>query len=191
MATSSPMAVWMMTSRGGGQIYTLQHADNIPGVLTDILLLITEQLDDTGTKLVVGKLDIIFGVTIVLHQGKEVIIGDVQLPKSLVPACAGSKRKWATHKLVLLAGDVGDVHVVGGGGQILQLLASEDINGDDVDLGVTVLASLGGRHVDDLARAALDDNVTVLPQSRALHGEGGRGAGIGGLKGNVVLYSMC
>lgn len=76
---------------------------------------------------------------------------------------------------------------MGGGGQILKLLASEDVNGDDVDLSVTVLAGLGGGHFNDLAGAALDDNVTVLPQSRALHGEGGRGAGIGGLEGNVVL----
>ena len=28
------------------------------------------------------------------------------------------------------------------------------IDGDEIDLGVTVLASLGGRHVDDLARTA-------------------------------------
>lgn len=100
----------------------------------------------------------------------------------------GPSAKGHTHQLVLLAGDVGDVHVVGGGGQILKLLAGEDIDGDDVDLGVTVLASLRGGHLDDLAGAALDDDVTVLPQGRALHGEGGRRAGVGRLEGNVVLY---
>lgn len=57
----------------------LQHVGIIPGVLTDVLLLLTEQLDDTGTNLAIGQLDIILGVTIVLHQGKEVIVGDVQL----------------------------------------------------------------------------------------------------------------
>ena len=36
--------------------------------------------------------------------------------------------------------------------------------GDKVDLGVSVLSSLGGGHVDDLARSSLDDDVTVLPQ---------------------------
>lgn len=82
---------------------------------------------------------------------------------------------------------MGDVHVVGGGRQILELLAGEDIGSDQVDLGVTVLASLGGGHVDDLAGAALDNDVTVLAQSRALHGVGGRRAGIGRLEGNVVL----
>lgn len=95
-----------------------------------------------------------------------------------------------THELVFLAVDVGDVHVVGGGGQILKLLASEDIDGNDVDLGVTVLASLGGGHLNDLAGAALDNNVTVLAQGRALHGEGGRGAGVGGLEGLVVLLKV-
>lgn len=97
---------------------------------------------------------------------------------------AGEKK---THELVLATGDVGDVHVVGGGGEIFQLLAGEDVDGDQVDLGVTVLAGLGGGHVDDLARAALDDDVTTLPQSRALHGVGGGGAGIGGLEGVLML----
>lgn len=92
-----------------------------------------------------------------------------------------------THKLVLAARDVGDVHVVGGGAEILKLLAGEDVDGDQVNLGVTVLASLGGRHVDDLARAALDHDVTVLAQSRALHGKGRGRAGVGGLEGVLML----
>lgn len=78
---------------------------------------------------------------------------------------------------------------MGGGRQILELLAGEDIDGDQVDLGVTVLASLGGRHVDDLAGAALDHDVTVLAQSRALHGVGGRRTGVGGLEGHLMLFA--
>lgn len=76
---------------------------------------------------------------------------------------------------------------MGRGGQILKLLASENIDGNNVDLGVAVLASLGGGHLNNLARAALDDNKTVLPQSRALHGEGGRGTGISRLESDLVL----
>lgn len=68
---------------------------------------------------------------------------------------------------------------MGGGGQIFKLLAGEDVESDQVNLGVTVLSGLGGGHIDNLARAALDDNVTVLPQCRALHGVGERGTGIG------------
>jgi hypothetical protein len=45
------------------------------------------------------------------------------------------------------------VAVVGGGGQILVLLASEDVNAHEVALGVSVLAGLGGGHVRDLGRA--------------------------------------
>jgi hypothetical protein len=52
---------------------------------------------------------------------------------------------------------------------------------------VTVLASLGGGHVDNLARPVLDHNEAVLSQGRALHGKGGRGAGIGGLEGVLML----
>lgn len=76
---------------------------------------------------------------------------------------------------------------MGGGRQILELLASEDVNGDQVDLGVTVLAGLGGRHVDDLAGTALDDDVAVLSQGRTLHGVGGGGTGIGGLEGVLLV----
>lgn len=94
-----------------------------------------------------------------------------------------------TYKLVFATVDVRDIHVVGGRAQIFHLLASEDVDGDQVDLGVTVLAGLGGRHFHDLAGAVLDDNVTVLPQGRALHGEGGGGASIGALEGVIMLQA--
>lgn len=94
-----------------------------------------------------------------------------------------------TYELVFATGDVGDIHVVGGRAEIFVLLLGEDVEGDKVDLGVTVLASLGGGHIDDLAGTALDDNVTVLAQSRALHGVGGRSASIGGFEGLLVLYA--
>ena len=77
---------------------------------------------------------------------------------------------------------------MGGRGQVLELLAGEDVDGDQVDLGVTVLAGLGGGHVDDLARAVLDDDVTVLPQSGTLHRVGGGGTGIGGVEGDLMLW---
>lgn len=73
------------------------------------------------------------------------------------------------------------------GAEILKLLAGEDIEGDKVDLGVTVLACLGSRHVDDLARATLNDDVTVLAQGRALHREGRGRAGVSGLEGVIML----
>jgi hypothetical protein len=92
-----------------------------------------------------------------------------------------------TYELVLTTGDVRNIHVVSRGGEILVLLAGEDVDGDKVDLGVTVLASLGGRHIDDLARAALDDDETVLAQSRALHGVGGRRTGISRVELKLML----
>ena len=99
----------------------------------------------------------------------------------------GAQPNRFTYKLVFLAADVGNVHIVGGGAEILELLAGEDINGDKVDLGMTVLPSLGGGHFDNLAGAALDDDETVLPQGRALHREGSGGAGIGTLEGDFML----
>jgi hypothetical protein len=79
---------------------------------------------------------------------------------------------------------------VGRGGEILELLAGEDVDGDKMDLGVTVLAGLGGGHVDNLARAALDNDVTVLPQGRALHGEGGRGTGLATSLGIEIVLEI-
>lgn len=93
-----------------------------------------------------------------------------------------------TNQLVLSAADVGNIHVVGRRREIFVLLASEDISGDKMNLGVTVFAGLGCRHVDNLAGATFDDNVAVLAQSRTLHGEGKRRAGVGGLEGNIVLH---
>lgn len=77
---------------------------------------------------------------------------------------------------------------MGGRAKIFELLASEDIDGDKMDLGVTVLAGLGGGHFDDLAGATLDDDETVLSQSGALHGEGGGGTSIGALEGVLMLF---
>ena len=76
---------------------------------------------------------------------------------------------------------------MGGRREILQLLAGEEIDGSQMDLGVTVLAGLGGGHVDDLAWAVLDHNESVLAQSRTLHWVGERGAGVGGLEGKLML----
>jgi hypothetical protein len=56
-----------------------------------------------------------------------------------------------------------------------------------VDLGVTVLTSLGSGHFNDLTRSVLDDDVAVLSQSRTLHGESQRGTGLGGLEGVIIV----
>lgn len=74
-------------------------------------------------------------------------------------------------------------------GQIFELLASEDVNSDEMDLRVAMFAGLGGGHLDDLAGTLFDDHETVLPQGRTLHGVGGRGTGIGALKGMLMLSS--
>ena len=76
---------------------------------------------------------------------------------------------------------------MGGRAEVFQFLASEDVDGDQMDLGVTMLAGLRGAHFDDLAGAALDDNETVLAERRALHGIGGGGAGVGALEGVLML----
>ena len=156
-------------------------------VRTGVLLLVDEKLPDLGANLVVGALDVVLGGTVLTHEGHEVIVTNVELCRFCQQSTCLCPRSVDPYKLELAAGDVGDVHVVGGRGQLLELLAGEDVDGDQVDLGVTVLAGLGGGHVDNLARAVLDDNVTVLAESGTLHGVGGRGTRIGGVEGHLML----
>lgn len=77
---------------------------------------------------------------------------------------------------------------MGGGAEIFELLAGEDVNGNEMDLGVAVLAGLRCTHLNDLAGARLDDHKTVLTESGALHRIGGRGASVGALKGVLMLW---
>lgn len=77
---------------------------------------------------------------------------------------------------------------MGGWAKIFQFFPSEDIDCDEMDLGMTVLASFGSTHFNDFAGATLDYNEAVLPQSRALHRVCGRCAGIGTLEGVLMLW---
>lgn len=133
-----------------------------------ILSLFCKELCDLIVDFALREFDIVLGGTIIRHERKETIVGNVE-------------------KLVFLAADVGNVHVVSGRAKIFQLLAGEDVNGNKMDLGVAVFAGLRGRHFDDLAGAVFDDDETVLPQGGTLHGVGGRGTGIGALKGVLML----
>jgi len=111
--------------------------------------------------------EVVTGVS-VEHKGDIAVIGDVD-------------------ESVLLTLDNRNLHVVGGGAEILVLLASEDIKTDDVDLRMTVLASLGGGHIDNLAGEALQNDKAVLAESAALHGES-IGSGLLGLLEIVVFF---
>ena len=74
-----------------------------------------------------------------------------------------------------------------GWAEFFQLLASEDIDGNKMDLGVTVLASLRGGHVHDLAGAVLDYYEAVLAKGRALHRKCSRCTGIGAIESVLML----
>jgi len=133
-----------------------------------VLFFIGEKFVNLVTNFSIRNLDIILSLTIVSHQGKEAIVGNVE-------------------QLVFLANDIGNVHIVGGGAEFFEFLAGEDIDSNQMNLCVTVLSSLGSRHIDDLAGAVFDHYETVLSQGRALHGKGGGGARIGGVEGVFML----
>lgn len=98
--------------------------------------------------------------------------------------CGGGKN---SHQLIFLAGDVGDFHIVSRRRQIFEFLAREDVKSDEMDLCVAMLSRLGGRHIDDLARTALDDDMTILPQCRTLHRKSRRGTGVGAFESVLML----
>ena len=79
---------------------------------------------------------------------------------------------------------------MGGRAKIFELFAGEDINRNQMDLCVAVLAGLRSAHFNDLAGAILDDDESVLAKRRALHRISGRGTGIGALEGVLMLLGM-
>ena len=180
------MAARMMTSVRMLLVSAVQIFGMV--IRTGVLSVVEEGLD-LGTNLTLGLPDVVLHVTVVGHKREEVVVSDVELNGTSWSAFCTLKIGFSgySYKLELATGDVRDVHVVGGRGQLLELLAGEDVDGDKVDLGVTVLASLGGGHVDDLAGAVLDDDVTVLAESGTLHGEGGRRTRISGVEGHLML----
>ena len=79
-----------------------------------------------------GEFDILTHLTILLIQKRaESIRGDV-------------------HQRVLLAVNEGNVSGMGGWHNVFVLLIGKNINGGEVALGVAVLSSLGGGHINDL-----------------------------------------
>lgn len=94
------------------------------------ILAVVEGGADLLANLTIRDLDIILGGTVVAHQIQEAIV-DVD-------------------QLVFVALHVGDIHVVGRRRDVFVFLLSKDVDSDEMHLGVTVLAGLGGRHVDDL-----------------------------------------
>lgn len=71
----------------------------------------------------------------------------------------------------------------------LHLLTSEDVDRDEVALGVTVLASLRRRDVGNLAGPAFDHDVPALADLASLHRVGVRRPRIGGLEslGDIIV----
>lgn len=47
--------------------------------LTQVLVLVGKLLLDPGTEFALGDLDVVLGVTVILHEGEEVIVGNVEL----------------------------------------------------------------------------------------------------------------
>ena len=137
MATSSPMAVKTMTS----VIVSISTISSYIRRLTGVLLILFEEFSDLIANFTVGDFDIVLGAAIVGHKREEAVIGDVKLARLLASNEERGDHLW-TYKLVFLASDVGDLHVMGRRGEIFKLLAGENVKGDKMNLGMTVFTSL-------------------------------------------------
>lgn len=52
--------------------------------LTSVLAVLGEHLADLVTDLAVGKLDIVLGGSVFGHEGKEAIVGDIELQPRVI-----------------------------------------------------------------------------------------------------------
>jgi len=125
-----------------------------------ILTSIIEILDLRRKLIVGGKPKIIFGGTIVHKQTNKAILRYV-------------------NQLKISAGNLWNITVVGRWDNIFQLLAIKDIYRHEVALCMPMFTSLRCGNLDNLARAALDDEVAVLADSAGLLREGLGGPGVG------------
>ena len=177
------------------------------GLTSRISLLLV--LFDLDGQITLWHLDVVLGGTVGSQKMKEsAVLVQLYSQSALQSPLTGGHG--SSYEVEFVSGDVRNVHVVGGWAQLLKLLAGEDINRDKMDLCVTVLASLGGAHLDNLTWSSFDDNMSVtylqlvwppsavlcdnqkknepvLAESRTLHGESRRCPGRGLLKGVIVL----
>jgi len=136
------------------------------------ILSVSMGCSDLRADVTLWHLQVVPGVATVIHQCQIPVVSNI-------------------NKLEITALDVGHVHVVSGWADIFVLPVGEDVEGDHVDLGVTVLAGLGGGHLHDLAGTTLDHDEAVLPESGALHGEGFRCSGISLSEIEISIISHC
>ena len=116
------------------------HVQNLLGVvsLDGNNLLLADSLED-GDLHVLLSLELL--VDLVKHLGVDLVLANV-LAGVAVVVHEEEEAIVDGHELPVLALHNWDHHVVGGGGHILVLLASEDVHTSHVHLGVTVLAGL-------------------------------------------------
>ena len=115
-----------------------------------------------------GQRQVVLGISRIGHERDETVIRDI-------------------NQRELRADNVRDIAVVRRRLEILQLLVGEDVQRREVTLGVPVLSRLGGRNVDDLARAPLDDDESVLTNVTSLHREGLGRSRVRGLEVHVMM----
>ena len=66
----------------------------IRALLTGVLLLSPEQAVDLLADLTIGHLDIILGVTIIVHEGEETIVRDIELQKNEWSVALDRSQDW-------------------------------------------------------------------------------------------------
>jgi len=142
-------------------------SQNIAAIAVDHLANLLDVTDVAD----VADLEVLAGAAVLVHQVQKAVL--------------------FTNHSVFYTFDVGHLHVVGGWADVLVFLGGEDIDTNQVNLGVTVLAGLGCGHLYNLAGTSLDDDEAVLPQSGALLGISLGSTGIGVLELFMIICHFC
>jgi len=146
-------------------------AKNVDGsAIVDHLAVILDELG--GGHIVRGaeahdgwELEVLTHVTLVVHEENVVTLETGDHP-------VGLGNNW-------------DVDGVGGWAELLTGVTGEDIVGEELALGMSVLSGLGDGNILDLAGLALDHDVSTLADRTGLNGDGHGGTGISGV--NFVI----
>lgn len=137
MADSSPMAVRTIT------LVSLLSSWNSFLILSPTSFSLLEQLwlanaYSMQVWMYLRQLDIVLGCSILWHEGKEAIIGDIEL--QCVSMNKGILLRM-TYELILLAADIGNIHVVGRWAQLFHFLRGKDVDGNQMNFSVLFLSA--------------------------------------------------
>lgn len=122
---------------------------------------------DNITNVTLRNRNIILSITIRIRQQKVVIIIISSILKSkfisIISSSQGAyKRK--TNQLIFISGNIWNIDFMGARNNFLIFFTRENIDANEMNLGMSVFAGVGCRHVDNFAGTVFHHHIAVLSQ---------------------------